>query len=627
MKTTKPDLDKLTKKLLEIRNYVLEKEKSYGGLDSVHPDHLVSAQNLIQYMAFRTLDVREIQIMLTEWGLSSLSKIEKRVQASLDSVLEVGHLLMNNEWTPDREPPVDFVGSRNLLDHNTESVIGPVPEGRRARIMVTLPTEAATEYELVEDLLKHGMNCARINCAHDSKEVWSRIIDNVRKASNTLGKPCKIFMDIAGPKLRTGRIPPSPMVIKVRPVRSATGVVQNAAEIILYNKDRPEVIPEDLPAVPVDGHWLQECEPGNVIRFKDARKSNRRMIVVDKNEHYIKVEATKTIYFIPGLKLTFSNKKEQKFVTEIGDPLPNVEGFIQVFIDDELIIKRANVDASPGYTDENGIKHPAEIGCSLPPFLDHVKVGEAIWLDDGKIGGRITQTDKEKIVIRITQAKSNGSRLKSEKGINLPESDIKIGSLTEKDLKDLDFVVAHADIIGHSFVNQVKDVEDMITAISNVKGIKGEDLSDFPGIVVKIETQKGFNNLADIILAGMRVPDLGVMIARGDLAIECGFGRLAELQEEILWICEAAHIPAIWATQVLEGMAKAGLPTRAEVTDAAMGQRAECIMLNKGEFIVNATKSLDDILRRMQDHQTKKRTLMRKLNMAINFFEKADIRQ
>ncbi|HCG15586.1 MAG TPA: pyruvate kinase, partial [Micrococcus luteus] len=65
------------------------------------------------------------------------------------------------------------------------------------------------------------------------------------------------------------------------------------------------------------------------------------------------------------------------------------------------------------------------------------------------------------------------------------------------------------------------------------------------------------------------------------LAVEAGFARMAELQEEILWLCEAAHVPAIWATQVLESLAKTGLPSRAEITDAAMAQRAEAAMLNK----------------------------------------------
>jgi pyruvate kinase len=111
----------------------------------------------------------------------------------------------------------------------------------------------------------------------------------------------------------------------------------------------------------------------------------------------------------------------------------------------------------------------------------------------------------------------------------------------------------------------------------------------------------------------MRSHAAGVMIARGDLAIECGYERLAEVQEEILWLCEAAHIPAIWATQVLETLAKSGMPSRAEITDAAMGERAECVMLNKGPHIVEAVQVLDNILQRMEAHQSKKSPLLRQL--------------
>ena len=103
------------------------------------------------------------------------------------------------------------------------------------------------------------------------------------------------------------------------------------------------------------------------------------------------------------------------------------------------------------------------------------------------------------------------------------------------------------------------------------------------------------------------------------MAIECGYQRLAEVQEEILWICEAAHVPVIWATQVLETLAKTGRPSRSEITDAAMGERAECVMLNKGPYMVGAVKTLDDILQRMQAHQQKKRSMLRKLRIATGF--------
>jgi pyruvate kinase len=104
------------------------------------------------------------------------------------------------------------------------------------------------------------------------------------------------------------------------------------------------------------------------------------------------------------------------------------------------------------------------------------------------------------------------------------------------------------------------------------------------------------------------------MIARGDLAVEIGYERLAEIQEEILWLCEAAHVPVIWATQVLEGLVKRGRPTRAEISDAALSQRAECVMLNKGPFLLQALAVLDNVVARMRHHQRKKTAQYRALH-------------
>ena len=106
------------------------------------------------------------------------------------------------------------------------------------------------------------------------------------------------------------------------------------------------------------------------------------------------------------------------------------------------------------------------------------------------------------------------------------------------------------------------------------------------------------------------------MIARGDLAVEMGFERLAEVQEEILWLCEASHVPAMWATQVLDTLARTGVPSRAEVTDAAASVAAECVMLNKGPYVAEAVRVLVDILRRMERHRYKKRSIFRKLRIS-----------
>ena len=132
-------------------------------------------------------------------------------------------------------------------------------------------------------------------------------------------------------------------------------------------------------------------------------------------------------------------------------------------------------------------------------------------------------------------------------------------------------------------------------------------------IVAKIETKLAFANLPELIVQAAGANPFAVMIARGDLAVEIGYERLSEIQEEILWLCEAAHVPVIWATQVLESLVKRGMPSRGEFTDAAMAERAECVMLNKGPYIEEGIAVLDDVLRRMETHRIKRSAQLRPL--------------
>jgi pyruvate kinase len=248
----------------------------------------------------------------------------------------------------------------------------------------------------------------------------------------------------------------------------------------------------------------------------------------------------------------------------------------------------------------------ARVPCTLPQVLVQLKVGERIWFDDGRIGGLIRETSDQLVEVEITHAREGGERLAADKGINLPDSQLDLPALTDKDLLDLETVAQEADMVGLSFVQTPADVALLRTHLQRLK--RGD-----MGLVLKIETLQGFENLPELMLAAMASGPSGIMIARGDLAVECGFERMAEVQEEILWCAEAAHMPVIWATQVLESMAKTGVPSRAEISDAALGVRAECVMLNKGQFIVEAIRTLDDILQRMAGHQQKKRPLLRAL--------------
>lgn len=589
-------------------------DHSSSRLDEVHNNNRGSACNLLQYLALRRHDLRPLQERLAELGLSSLGRAESHVLATIEAVLFVVRRLTGSQRTmPESNiPAITFAMGRRLLAEHTDGLLGSPSPGRDVRIMVTVPTEAASDATLVHDLLQQGMNAMRINCAHDDRETWKRMIDHLKRAERHLNRPCKVVMDLAGPKLRTGPMESGPAVARIRPQRDEFGRVTAPARVWLAaNLSAPSTPSSATASLPVPKSWLAEARTREWVSFTDARHSKRRLQIVEVLEHGCWAELRKTAYLIPG---TILHHERDDVPRQLRDApvgrLPHLDLAIPLKRGDLLILTR---DLTPGRPAiRNGEGHdpaPARIGCTIPDVFDDVKPGESIWFDDGKIGGLMEQVEADRIVIRITHARLRGEKLRADKGINLPDSNLRLAAMTAKDLEDLSFVAQHADVIELSFANRVQDVEALQKHLASPGGRQ-------PAIVLKIETRRGFENLPEMLLTAMRLPQCGVMIARGDLAVECGFERLAEVQEEILWICEAAHVPVIWATQVLESLAKEGMPSRAEITDAAMGNRAECVMLNKGPHIVRAVKVLDNILRRMESHQDKKRAMLRELRLA-----------
>ena len=347
--------------------------------------------------------------------------------------------------------------------------------GPRARIMATLSPEAA-EPEFVDNLVAAGMDCARINCAHDDPEMWGRMIENVRGAAARLERPCRVLMDIAGPKCRILRVKAPP---KTRLLR--------------------------------------------------------------------------------------------------GD---------RIVLIDELREKT---------------KEPIAFSLNFPELVDQLAVGSEMFIDDGKAAARVVSKSVGRAELEVYAAREKGVRLKPGKGVNFPATELDLPPLTSKDFRDLDFIAEHADLIGYSFVQRVDDVEllqDHLVA----RAPKREP----PGLVLKIETPLAVRNLPPLILQSAAHNPTAVMIARGDLAVELGFARLTEIQEEILWLCEAAHTPVVWATQVLDNFVRDGVASRAEMTDAAMAQGAECVMLNKGPYLAEGVGFLRDVLARMDRHHAKK---------------------
>jgi pyruvate kinase len=279
---------------------------------------------------------------------------------------------------------------------------------------------------------------------------------------------------------------------------------------------------------------------------------------------------------------------------------------------EELRVKKGDRILLTGNPPDTKSRFRLQAQCSIREILGVLKPGVSLWINEGRIHAVVERVLKGRLVIRVIEAREKGEKFRAEMALNFPESELHLTPLTPRDIQDLDFVVQHADLVGYSFVQTPEDISLLLDELDTRRArFKRKDKL---GLIAKIETATAVRNLPEMIVRAASRGPFGVMIARGDLAIEVGFLRIAELQEEILWICEAAHVPVIWATQVLESLAKKGLPTRAEVTDAAMSVRAECVMLNKGPFIIQAVGILDKLLRQMVAHHSKKSSRLRALH-------------
>jgi len=483
----------LIERLETVREQVLAAADGWRPwVEGADADRDASARNLLQYLALRGRDLRELQDPLAELGLSSLGRSEGHVQASVDAVLDALRAMVGDPPAARASPAaIGFDHSRQLLAERTAALLGPVPRTRPTRIMVTMPTEASSDKALVREMLVAGMDCMRINCAHDTAPQWRAMCDNLREAEAETSLRARVAVDLPGPKLRTGPLGPDAK--------------------------------------------------------RDAKGS-----------------------------------------------------YLRLRVGDRLVLTRESDATMPG----DGEPTPACIACSLPEAFAVTRCGHQVWLDDGKLGGLVESVDRHSIELRITAAAPKGTKLRAGKGINLPDAVLAIDLLGPHSEDALRFAAERADIVGLSFVSRAHDIRHVHEHLD-------EHARPEVGMILKIETRRAFEHLPALLLEALGGDrPAGVMIARGDLAVECGYERLAEVQEEILWLCQAAHLPVIWATEVLDRLAKTGRPSRAEITDAARGVQAECVMLNKGPHIVEAISVLDDILRRMERHQRKKRPLL-----------------
>ena len=599
MPVAKEQLQKLSAQLDDVLRLIQDQEvENVSMLNAVCPMYRQSAKNLMHYVAFRGFDARGMQKELKKLGLTRLANAEGNI---LGSLVNLKTMVDNLLGTPQPQKEAAFLSigeGKQLLRKHTDQLFGKTAKERRVRIMVTQPSEAATDYDLVLRMVKNGMDCARINCAHDDPTVWKSIIDNVKRAGQECGTTVKIAMDLGGPKIRTGAMVDGPRLKKFKAIKKGNNA-QGMVLIKLVSNKKQDLEPNELP---LSKKWMEKLRIGDDIRLWDYRGRSRKIKVVQKEKDHAMLLSPKSVYVESGTVLRPTRKKMK--AGKVGK-LPAIEQSILLHEGDYLMVVRdINNTAVPIYDPDGQLLEPGKITCNPPELIEKMKVGAPILFDDGKIEGVIVEVAEDVFKVNITRSAEGGAKLKPEKGINVPTLDLGISGLTEKDREDLKFVAQHADIVNFSYVNTENDVSELLNELEKL-GVKNK-----LGVILKIETQMAFKNLIGILITAMQTKLLGVMIARGDLALEVGWKNMATVQEGILSFCSAAHIPVVWATQVLEGLAKKGLPSRSEITDITSSVQAECVMLNKGPHIQRAISFLDEVLVNIEGSHDKKELML-----------------
>lgn len=598
-----------------------------------------SRDNLMCYLSLRKRNIEEIQLRLAEDGLSSLGRLEGHVLSSLERILKHFGYSANLNTSLKK---IGLKESKNIILERSKSLLGIPRDGRLTSIMITLDIEIAQQSRLLEELLKNGMDIARINCAFGSVKEWKMIIRALRDAEDRLlereedtGR-CRIVMDLAGPKIRVEQIclAIDPIKIQVpkdnlgKSVKLVEGFLDSQAEYT--EKMNLPGIPSFIIAISKGEKEFDDLEIGERLFFYDSSCRLHTMTVLEKmSKSRIRVGIGETIYLDEGLALQrekyfkdfpkiqceengsgFSHIKGIQNAIKTGPIKPNsIE--LEVKAGDRILLINKNKFKNNSLILGNSIPR---ISCTIPEIFTKIQPGNKIFIDDGKIGAKVISAKNEYLELEIIYPSHIAGKIKSNKGLNFPDSNLEIPAITSQDIENLKFIVKNATAVSISFTHSPEDIKTLYQELQTL---------GYPnlGIIAKIETRNGVHNLGRILLAGLNLPKFGVLIARGDLAIETGFEKLSLIQEDILCLCEASHIPVILATQILETLAESGLPTRAEITDAARAQRAECVMLHKGKFIIEAMKILSLLLKTEQIHNIKKRQIFREFTWQYGIFD------
>jgi len=592
MPTTEKAL-KTLEDVLALREFVSQTQINPQGCKN--PKSLI---NMHHYLKLRQKDNVELQDELTKMGLSSLGRSQAHILRSLDLIVELLSKCHDKEY--DKSQQILTIDEAEELMAKRAAMFGGEPKPKKraeTKIMLTLPSDAAKNPLMIEEFANAGVGIFRINTAHDGSLEWGIMAAKIAELNQNLHpqNKLKVYVDLAGPKIRTGKIRKVKAELKLEPQKKIYITHKN-------NENEFVKVPSDAYNIEVESDFYKKAKKEKELIIYTWNEKPKTIKVLFCEKGFIVCELAKKTKI--NEQSTICVQKKRKSIESKVLNLPEITEEIRLLEDDLLFLSLEEIEGHSKIINEAvQILEPAAIFCTQKEFVKDAKIGNKVFIDDGKIGLQVIDKKPNGLLCRVVQVKLKGETLKEEKGINFPDSTTLVDAITKEDEKNLDSVIEFADILGISFAQSERD----IIALKDLLKAKNKE---HIAIVAKIETKLAVKNLPSILEALMYHENSAIMIARGDLAIEVEFENMSYLQEEILDLCEAAHTPVIFATQVLENQMKNNLPSRAEITDAAFAQRADCVMLNKGQFALNTIKKLEFILARMHTIFKKNRLLL-----------------
>lgn len=500
--------------LIRLRDELLEFEKLSdpivaSGVDSG------DARNLLHYIRFCQLETSGLSHKLRLLGLNTLDFVEPAVLPQINAVI-CALEQMDSE----------------LATESLCSEPADVPDelfGNEVLNVVTMPDEAAVNYQVPFQILKRGTKLLRVSHRTADNERLAKMIRNCRRAAAELQNHCLIMLDVNDSSIRIGEFQHHTPAIKVEPERNEKGQVVRNAEVIFATANS---------RVKQEGVWIQvekinthQLKTGDVIYLRDSAERSRKMVITEVEKGFIKAETDKTIYFDKGIRIMFIRKSEIIDHATIAE-IPSEELRLSVKKGETVVFVPPGKPGSPKQLNSKGeVILPSFVSCSSVAIFSGAKTGQRVYFGEKQAEGIIESVSESEMRVKITKAQVPQNILMAGVRLYFPDSEWDTEDLTPyfQQLNSL-----NPDLICIS----VKSKPGTLSSLAS--GGKNS-----PRLVVKIDQLSDLNLLSEKLPAFLSFSLYGIWVPTDELIVGQDAAAVSGAISYVQKWCRAARIECL----------------------------------------------------------------------------------